>query len=426
MTPVTIRLAACDFWSGIVPEVFQVARCPGDPTIFISVCRIADFTAVGLPASVTNAGSGAGLTRADSVNAAIGESLERYAAAIVDSESLVIATSAELTDRGVPHTPPSNWTLFERRQLTAHTRIQPFDEHTSVAWVEGEDLLRRTSTWLPAAFVYMPLTLDANQQSSNARIGFSHSTGLACGRTRRQAAVSALCEIVERDAFTITWRTQRPAPRVRWAADSTVGRIFAKHFDRPGLTYHVHSTMLDLRIPSFFGYVVDSRCTPPAVVAGGAAHPSPEAAVTKTLVELAQGLAWVHNPRRQPSAPLDDFSHVRNFDDRMALYADHSPPHAFDFLDDADEIPLDSIDSLDGADRLTAMLDVMQEQHVDVIFVDLTSVDVAQCGHHVVRIAAPQCEVLEPDHQLPYLGGPRWRRHLQPGVGLNPYPHPYP
>jgi ribosomal protein S12 methylthiotransferase accessory factor len=420
-------LSPVDFWTGIVGDVYAVPRVPGDPSVFVSVSRIADFTALGLPAAATNAGSGAGLSHEAARNAAVGESVERYAAAVPMTSEVVLATSRELTERGMRHTRPSEWTLMDQAEIRTRTALDPFDEDAPVAWVQGDNLVRRESEWVPACVVNMPYTRVSDQERPESVVDSATSTGLACAQTRRKAMVAALCEIIERDAFVITWRDRLPAPRLLLDPQSPAGRTFTRHFDRPGLDYHLFCTTLDLLVPSFFGYVVDRRCDPPAVVAGGAAHPDPDVAVVKTLTELAQALAWVHNPGRSRLPTVDDFDSITTFDDHMRLYADNAPLDAFDFLAQSATIDEAEVRGRFGTDEdLQTLVERFADRQIDLVAVDLTSCDVAECGLAVVKVVAPQCEVLDAVHRLPHITGRRWRRYLEEGQAVNPYPHPYP
>lgn len=418
-------LSPVDFWTGIVCDVYPVPIVPGDPAIFISVSRIADFTAIGLPETATNVGSGAGLTAEAAYYAAVGESIERYAVAVPSLDTAVLASSKEMRSLDKHHTAPSEWTLYEPGFLSRQTTLEEFTEETCVAWIPSESLTACESNWVPACMVQMPYVPQLGSRSETI-VDFATSTGLACAQTRRQALVGAICEIVERDAFVIMWRNRIAAPRVFIDNDTEFGKTFTAVFNRPGLEYNLFYTTLDLEIPSFFGYVRDYRCSPPAVVAGGAAHPNPEIAALKTLTELAQGLAWVHNPGRMKSPLIEDFDLVKTFDDHMRLYADNPPMEAFSFLQGSESIALHDIPPLSGSDLLHSMTDIFRKRDLDLTAVDLTTPDVDQCGLKVVKVLAPQCEVLDAIHLLPHLSGKRWRQFSRDGGNINVYPHPYP
>lgn len=422
--------------TGIAAYVVEAEMDRGDPAVFIVVARTADIRAYGFPQGVAGEGSGAGLTYAQAYGAAVGECVERYAFSVVHPEDLVFGSWRALAAAGLNPIPPLHWALFDSSQQ-AGLPFAPFDEETPLGWVEADSLSRRQPCLVPACLVYMPYTLPFADRGE-VTIAPAVSTGGACARSRAEALLKGLCELVERDAFMIVWRNRLPCPRVRIDADSPLHDLFMRVFVRPGLEYALFHTTLDLGIPSFLGVLIDRREGPPTVIVGGAAHPDPAQAVLKTLVETVQGLKW-KDTQRGATYPIEPgYRNVRSFDDRMKLYALNSAMlRAFDFLFHTEnEVPLSCIPSLDTGDvrrNLQACVQRLTAHGLEVLAVDITPVDVAACGYHVVKVLVPELETMEGDHLLPFLGGRRWREVPQRLFGLtptladiNPDPHPYP
>jgi ribosomal protein S12 methylthiotransferase accessory factor len=426
------KLAPVDFWSGIVCDLYDLPIQPGDPDAFVTVTRIADFSAYGLPVEASNAGSGAGLTRDDAVAAAVGEALERYACAVIHPEDIEVGSFRELMDSGKRCVAPEEWCLFAPHQEIAP--LSSFEAHTVVGWVEADNLTERHPQWVPACLVYMPYVRFDRGRSDEQIISYATSTGLACAPTLQQALLGGIFEVIERDAFTIAWRNRLPMPRVVIDSESRLFSVYQDRFVRPGIDYFLFQTTLDLGIPSFFGFARDKRRTPPSITAGGAAHADPQVAVLKTLLELAQGMQWVNNAGGRTFPIEPQFRNVRSFDDRLALYALNDLIEAFDFLDlEAAGIPVSIIPPFSGGDpSVHEIVEVLQAQGLEVLALNMTPADIYEAGLHVVKVLIPQCEVLEGDHLLPQLGGSRWRHHAisEGGVhgssDMNGYPHPYP
>ena len=59
---------------------------------------------------------------------------------------------------------------------------------------------------VPAALVFVPYQYRKGNQ--DVPITQPISTGLACGCSYEEAAISGLCEVIERDAFTLTWQAR--------------------------------------------------------------------------------------------------------------------------------------------------------------------------------------------------------------------------
>jgi ribosomal protein S12 methylthiotransferase accessory factor len=77
----------------------------------------------------------------------------------------------------------------------------------------------------------------------------------------------------------------------------------------------------------------------------------------------------------------------------------------------------------------------LKKAGLEPIVVDMTSIDAKACGLSVMKVIIPECELLEGDHRMPFLGGRRWLE-VPVRLGLrsaplrleerNKQPHPYP
>ena len=83
-------------------------------------------------------------------------------------------------------------------------------KHTKISWVMGKNLVTGMNTWLPAQKVFLGIKLLKGEQYHNVWL----STGLACGKSYFQAAISALYEVVERDSFMLTWLLKLSGVRI--------------------------------------------------------------------------------------------------------------------------------------------------------------------------------------------------------------------
>ena len=77
-------------------------------------------------------------------------------------------------------------------------------------WVPAMDPLTNEVVYVPAAMVFVPYFFY--QGSGDSPIAQPISTGLACHVSPEQASLNAVCEVIERDAFTITWQARLSRP----------------------------------------------------------------------------------------------------------------------------------------------------------------------------------------------------------------------
>ncbi len=425
--------------TGLVTFLGERECDPTDPEVFIVAAQSADLAVLGLaPGSQRIVGSGAGLSYDHAFWAAAGETVERYCATIVPTGDLLFGSYSELRQRNIPAAGPERWALFHASQFPALS-IPAFTEDLRVAWVKGERLAGEGDCYIPACLTF--LSPDASQYQSHGAslIGPSTSTGLACARSRLEATLKGLCEVIERDAFIIRWRGALPCTRVEIDPASSIHSVYRSKFVRPGLEYTIFETTLDLPFHSFLGVLRDTRHNPPRTLVGGACHPDAEKAVLKTLIELAQGFQWANHVRSRTIELDADFSTITSFESRMELYVFGDQHHAFDFLFNHSESRLLSeLPSEDRGDLGETLADAVSRLHgigLDPVRVDMTSEDAESCGLAVVKVIIPECEGLEGDHRMQFLGGRRWR-DVPVKLGLrkqamnleerNRQPHPYP
>lgn len=286
--------------------------------------------------------------------------------------------------------------------------------------------------------VYLPYHPHFEEQGEKI-ISFAVSTGTACATTELEAVCKAIYELIERDAFMIVWRNRLPVPEIIIDPHSGLYEVFRRRFERLGFKYRLYYTTLDLQLTSVFGVLEYEQNGNISTYAGGACHPDPETAVLKTLLELIQGYNWGESSKDEKISPTGDFSNIRSFKDRMLLYSQHDLRSAYDFLTTGSQfIPLSDLppaDRKDQAANLRSCISILKGRNLDVLYKDITPVDVQGCGLSVARILMPGIELMEGDHQLPFLGGERWRQ-VPVTMGLrsshsrlsdiNPFPHPYP
>jgi ribosomal protein S12 methylthiotransferase accessory factor len=425
-----------DSVTGIVRSVFTSANGLADPTVYSAATEIAKTQVYHPTLICASNGSGAGLTLEDAYGAAIGESVERYALMLWYPEEVIVGSFNQLLQKGYSPVAPDKWALFDPSQYS-QLPFAPFHEHTPIGWVKGDSLTYKWERLVPACMTYMPYHTI---QDDECVIAPAISTGAACATTIVEGLLKGICELIERDAFMIIWRNRIPCPRIVIDPRSTLYPLFRERFERPGLDYFLFHTTLDLQIPSVFGILREYRRGKVHFVVAGAAHPDPNIAVLKTLLELVQGLHWLEFVMHQsPSFPAS-FDKVTSFDDRMYLYAfGDIGNEAFDFLiNNQDEVLLSEMASLDKGshkDNLRMIINILLEKGIEVIGINLTPIDIAQCGLFVTRVFAPGLETMEGDHNQQFLGGRRWRE-VPVHCGLrdrplcieevNPYPHPYP
>src|SRR5579864_3216087 len=171
--------------AGLFNQEIPVIGAPGDPRFSIAVARLGDLRKIlpgyaqGLHGDAVRDsldGAGSGLEAEESSVRAVAEGLERYSSCVYDERQFIWATGNELGDSAL-------------------------DLATVPQCSEAE--LRH-----PRCPIHMPAI------SRGERFWMPISTGCADHTTIERALVSAICEVIERDAISLTWLHQLPLPRI--------------------------------------------------------------------------------------------------------------------------------------------------------------------------------------------------------------------
>ncbi|MDE1464849.1 YcaO-like family protein [Spartinivicinus poritis] len=423
--------------TGIIRTINQGVFCPGDPECFsfgVTTCDISQFTN---QANTSKAG-GAGLTLEAALAATIGETAERYAMLFYNQDNMVLDSAKNLKDKAVA---PALMSLLSPQQLAARpSATQYFDENTVIRWVWGYSLTHQCWRLVPASQVYMSYQPGPDE----ARIESNASSGLSASSSFEEATLSGLYEVIERDAFTIAWlhrRIKRQVTTKNNPLDSLLNQRFHASDSQVNVTVYditldipVHCSWVVMRRPSEFG---------PVIAVGSAARLSPQAAMTKSILEIGQTMSYLRYLRQEDEdwQPASNFSDITSFDKHCSLYV-KQPQLINDTLAslqsskqsiNASTLKDQSTGSVKG--DLLKVVVFLAKLGYETIVVDITTADIAQVGLRVVRVIVPGLVPLHGNHNWPFLGVNRlftisqemgWSSVPTNPELLNPLPHPFP
>jgi ribosomal protein S12 methylthiotransferase accessory factor len=371
-------------------------------------------------------GSGTSLDEEHASAVAVAEALERYCTVMLAERDVVTASANELGDEA------TDWRAFpasSQAELSdPKCPLVRFDPAAPIRWVRGWSLTHARRTYVPLAMTHLYLALAPAE-----RFYLPISTGVSAHGDLRRACVSAICEVIERDAIALTWLAKLPLTRMIVECDGpaeAAAEIAATR--RRGADYAYFDATTDLGIPTTL--CVQSVADEPLLgqVVSCATHFSPGVALAKTIREAACVSTLFESPE-PPPADVADFMHLMHGSSYMARAEQRSQ---FDFLLGSRRAapfarcqPADL--PLDPGAQLDHLRDLFRRKNMDVVLVDLTVDEIRAHGLSVVRAVVPALMPMTFVQRARFLGHPRlydYARSLGHDLterGVNSAPMPF-
>jgi ribosomal protein S12 methylthiotransferase accessory factor len=278
---------------------------------------------------------------------------------------------------------------------------------------------------------------------------YETSNGCALGGNLVEAIFHGILEIVERDAFLITWYAKLPLPSIDLAAhtDPELKWMVERIRVVAGYDMHLYNATMENGIPTVFVIAKNRKSSGLNLLCAAGAHLDPMRAVKGAMQETAGMLLRFDEKLEAERATylqmLRDSTLVRHMEDHSMLYGLPEAESRLAFLlggkrpvqTFAQAFKWDASHT-DLTDDLEDLLNLFSQLNLDVIVVDQTSPEIARNGLHCVKVLIPGMLPMTFGHHLTRLEGLDRVLRVPMALGytdrpltreeLNPYPHPFP
>ncbi|MER6191472.1 TOMM precursor leader peptide-binding protein [Streptomyces cyaneofuscatus] len=401
-------------------------------------------------------------TFAESVRIGVLEGLERYAGMRSRAKHAQVHASLDALraeDRAAVD--PRVVGLYSDAFHQANPRVLPFTSDREIPWVRGWSLRDGKTVLVPEVLTYYHAPGLENrfvQESSN---------GCASGGALEEAVYFGLMEVVERDAFLLSWYGRAALPEIdprtsrRPATRQMVDRL-----EMYGYEARFFDTRISFPIPVVTGVAVRPDGGPGRMCFGAGAGLDPEAALAGALCEIATDAVNLQGRTERDEARLRamayDFDKVAALHDHPLAYGIPEMGHHADFLlgaPGAVRRPALSLDELYGGglgggdgdgpgarpvlpvsddlrEDLQRCVDAVTGAGFDVVVVDQTMPEQRALGLTTVSVLVPGLLPIDFGwSRQRALRMPRLRTALREAglrtadltdADLNPAPHPFP
>lgn len=277
------------------------------------------------------------------------EAMERFQVAFIpETEQLVHARFTELQGSAV-----NPRALFFPSGLDQTAAVD-----SPMYWTTATRIARSELAFVPAQEVWFG-TLRLPRETVCIR---PTTNGCAAGNNVSEAALFAIMELVERDAYLVTWylrqaRGKLDLDSVKW---EPVQLLLARiRYRFPGYRIHVFDIGTEVPIPAVAAIAVRDQGTGPKTLHAAAARPVVEQAVFSALKDLALSFDAVGGlqERRPDWKPPESEETINSPDDHRSFYASDDRFSRLSFLDfdSRGDVTAQAIDQASVFHRLKGM-----------------------------------------------------------------------
>lgn len=402
--------------TGVVRNLYLVQQDATEPAVpYVMGAELANHRYA--PGDTTSLAmcSGKGLTEESARLSTFGEAVERYSGACWRSDEITYARRDGLPEAALD---PRQLVLYTSDQYASgRLPYAPYTGENVLGWTPARSLVSGEWMYVPAQAVFLGYTARGRDEF----LCPITSNGLATGPTILAAALAATCEVLERDAFMITWMNRLPCACVDPGThpDRDV-RDFCEAYRRRSVELRLFKLPTDHPCHVFAALALQTqpvREDTPAAVVGLGADMDIQRAAKKALLEIGQVRPALRHRLRRPETRrrLDvlvaDPHQVTTLDDHDLLYASPDMTRAFEFWLDRHPEPVDwSLASYVPAaveERLELLVQHVRRRSGDLLYSNVTPADMAALGLHTVRAIIPDFQPIHFGWAEARLGGDR-------------------
>jgi len=224
---------------------------------------------------------GKGVTHEQSRVSCVMETIERHCASYHQLETQTMAASYD--ELGQDALNPASFFLAPGVEFTPDKPL---------TWYEGMDLIRNETVLVPIdfAFINIPDSAFPFEGFKTKRLGFFVSNGLSAGATIKEALMSGICEVIERDAQYLVVNGIPPLPTELTIENDPHFAPYLELFKKRDLDLRVFFLNHKPGFYTAFAASWDPYCR--LLVLGSACAPQLRFALQQAILEVAQQRAF--------------------------------------------------------------------------------------------------------------------------------------
>jgi len=311
---------------------------------------------------------------------------------------------------------PNLFMHYSDNQVKAHGYARNGLEKNAYLWSAATDWLSKKKILVPSQLIYLSDMFKDEVAITPEQI----STGAAFGGSVKHAFETGFLEVIERDAFMISYLTKRKIARVTGFPES-VNRII-NYLKRYYIDMFVFDVTNDLEIPVFMAIAVDRQGLGVAVSVGMKSGFDPESAIVGSIMESVQARRQSRFSKEMEGDKFH-FPKANEIESKQDRYFYWYPVKMIGHLDfwlkGSRFVSFSKLDKY--VSSIGEGVKQLSERGYHVIYADMTLDPIKKIGFFAGKVLIPELQPLYLSERLKVLysvhGG-----DIIPSKGLKPHP----
>ncbi|WP_283748522.1 TOMM precursor leader peptide-binding protein [Bacillus cereus] len=276
----------------------------------------------------------------------------------------------------------------------------PFNKYNpdkKMKWVWGYSFNKNKAILVPETYAYYGTNYRDGVQNSFV---YEISNGCALGGHLLEATLQGIYEVVERDAFLISWYTKLPLKRIRKESikDQTIQLLLTRFEYQTDYDIHLYNMTLENKIPTILAIAKNRGAFGMNILCAAGCHLDINKAIESSLHELCGILEAIKSKFENRKSELyemaKNYSLVRTMEVHSLLFGLKELEKEFDFLLKSPiEIDLSEVEPLKYSNNihtdLLNVIDYFKKINLDIIVVDQTAEDIKFNNLYCVKVIIP-------------------------------------
>lgn len=328
-------------------------------------------------------GTGGGERAEEAKIKSIGEALERYASMLLYPSSIYNYAYKDIAHQAVN---PEHLILYEADYYDKYRQyLSSFNSTEIIPWVCGFDLLKKEPVFVPADFITYP-------RIRHRPLIKNSSTGTACHSNFQKAIETGIFELIERDAFMLTWLKKLSRPRIAWGTLPDRFLEQKEWFAALGYDLYLIDLTSDLGFPTIMGILKNKNNKWPALFLGASTSLDPLKAAQKAILELEMQLLITIRSKKEDYLNTNSGNIINQQRNYYFLPENASK---CDFLFNSnEEVQLTEKYPINSSHEVMHVAETLNRKGFKVFAVDLTKKEFRDLGLKVFRIIIPGLQPL--------------------------------